>query len=94
MIVTMRRRILDALAYSCYKTNRELTPHVKPEDWQPCFDAPVGPMEARYQAELGQRMNDLLEKMHRNLNEKTGARCEQDREDMAVYYDCEDESAT
>jgi len=80
------KSILDSLTYACYKQNRELSPSVKPEDWQPCFDAPVAPMEERYQTEMGQRMKDLLERMDARLNGVSPAskQFEVDREKEAM----------
>ncbi len=78
------QNVLDTLTYKCYRVNRERTPDIKPEEWQCCFDAPVGPMEVRYQAELGQRMNDLLERMHRNQVSAASKQFEVDRENQAV----------
>lgn len=55
-----KENIVDSLLYACYAHNRNMTPSVTPEEWQACFDAPVGPMEARYQAEQAARFERWL----------------------------------
>jgi hypothetical protein len=54
--------IVDSLMYACYAHNRSMNPEVKPEEWQTCFDAPIGPMEERYQDEMRQKMQDWLKR--------------------------------
>ena len=44
--------IVDYLTYSNYRHNRNLSPHITPEQWAKCGYPNVTAMEAKYQTEI------------------------------------------
>ena len=82
---------IDALCYASYKANREAKPEIPWHEWRVIFHGATEGYEARYQRERDQRFEDLLRAAAASLSATSThliQQCEQQREDMAVYYDC------
>lgn len=54
------RQIVDYLTYSSYAHNRQLSPHVTPEEWRGVYGERTAALEERYQDECRAAMGRIL----------------------------------